>query len=109
MVLPLGHGKTIGSNRALSGRERWMVRAVLGAVAVLAIVLAVAIGTASKSSAHGCIHATIAGPVGAQEIDQCGAQARSTCLTADAPGTFTPPAARVIERQCRKAGLPVGR
>jgi hypothetical protein len=85
-----------------------MVRIVLGAVAALVIVLVVAIGIAGKSSAHGCIHATIAGPVGAQEIDQCGAQARSTCLTANTSGTFAPQAARVIEQQCRKAGLPVG-
>jgi hypothetical protein len=106
-VLPLGHGKSIGSNRALSVRERWMVRMVLGAVAVLAVVLAVAIGTAGQSSAHGCIHATIAGPVGAQEVNQCGAEARSTCLTAKTSGAFTRQAARVIEQQCRKAGLPV--
>jgi len=108
VVLPLGHGKPTGSSRALSGRERWMVRTVLGAVAALAVVLAVAIGTAGKSSAHGCIHATIAGPVGAQEVDQCGAEARSTCLTARTSGAFTSPGARVIEQQCRKAGLPVG-
>jgi hypothetical protein len=86
-----------------------MVRAVLAAVAALAVALAVAIGTAGKSSARGCIHATIAGPVGAEEIDQCGSEARATCQSAAAPGTFTAQAARVIERECRKAGLSVGR
>jgi len=84
-----------------------MGRTVLGAVAALAVVLAVAIGTAGKSSAHGCIHATIAGPVGAQEVDQCGAEARSTCLTARTSGAFTSQAASVIVAQCRKAGVPV--
>jgi hypothetical protein len=108
VVLPLGHSKSIGATRALSSRERWMIGTVLGALAALAVVLAVAIGSAGKSSAHGCIYTTIAGPVGAQEISQCGAEARSTCLAASAPGTFTPQAARVIKQQCRKAGLRVG-
>ena len=85
-----------------------MVSGVIGAVAVLAVVLAVAIGTAGKSSGHGCIYATIPGPVGAQEINQCGSQARATCQTTAAPGAFPSQAARVIEQECRKAGLPVG-
>jgi hypothetical protein len=86
-----------------------MIRGVLAVLAVLAVVLAIAIGTSGTSSARGCIHATVAGPVGAEEIDQCGSQARATCETASAPGSFAPQAAQVIERQCRKAGLPVGR
>src|SRR5579884_1945903 len=93
---------------ALSRRERWMVRGVLGAVALLAAILVVAIATAGRSSSNGCIYATIPGPVGAEEISQCGSQARATCGSALAPGTFTAQAARVIARQCRKAGLPVG-
>jgi hypothetical protein len=85
-----------------------MIRGVIAAVAVLAVVLAVALGTAGTNSAHGCIRATIPGPVGAEEIDQCGAQARATCNTVLAPGSFAPQAAQVIEQQCRKAGLAVG-
>jgi hypothetical protein len=86
-----------------------MIRGVLAVVALGAVILAVAIATAGTSSAHGCIRATIPGPVGAQEINQCGSEARATCQTAAAPGSFTPQAARVIEQQCRRAGLPVGR
>jgi hypothetical protein len=82
---------------------------VLGSVAALAVVLAVAIATAGKSSGHGCIYATIPGPVGAEEVSQCGSQARATCLSTAAPGTFTSQAAQVIEQQCRKAGLPIAR
>lgn len=108
MALPIGHGKSIAAGRGLTRRERWMIRGVISAVAVLAMVLAVAISTAGPSSAHGCIRATIPGPVGAQEIDQCGSQARATCQTVSAPGSFAPQAAQVIEQQCRKAGLPVG-
>jgi hypothetical protein len=108
MAIPPGHAEGVATRPALSSRERWMIRGVLGVVAVLAIVLVVSIVTAGKSSAHGCIYATIPGPVGAQEVDQCGARARETCRSAAAPGQFTPQAARVVEQQCRKAGLPVG-
>lgn len=109
MPLPLGHAQEVATRTRLSRREKWLVRGVLSAVAVLAVVLAVSLGIAGTSSSHGCIHATIPGPVGAQEVDQCGAEARATCQSAATPGTFTVQAARVIEQQCRKAGLPVGR
>jgi hypothetical protein len=107
MAMPPRHGEGVATRPALSSRERWMIRGVLAVVAVLAIVLVVSIATVGKSSARGCIYATIPGPVGAQEIDQCGARARETCRSAAAPGEFTPQAAQVVERQCRKAGLPV--
>jgi hypothetical protein len=86
-----------------------MVGGVLAVVAAIVVALAVSLGTGGQASGHGCIHATIPGAVGAQEIDQCGAQARATCQTAEQPGSVTPSSARVIAAQCRKAGLPVGR
>lgn len=98
----------IAFGAVLSSRERWLIRGVLGVVAALAVVLVVAIMSGGRSSSDGCINATFAGPVGAQEIDQCGSQARATCQTVRAPGSFAPQAARVIVRECRKAGLPVG-
>lgn len=85
-----------------------MIRGVLGVVAVIAAVLAVSLATSGKSSARGCIYATIPGPVGAQEVSQCGERARETCRTVDLPGSFTAQAARVVARECRKAGLAVG-
>jgi hypothetical protein len=99
----------VAARRSLSRRERWMIRGVTGAVAALAVVVVVAITTAGRSSARGCIYATIPGPVGAQQVDQCGPEARATCQTALTGGTFTAQAARVIARECRRAGLPVGR
>jgi hypothetical protein len=108
MPLPLGHAQEVAARPGLSRREKWLVRGVIVVVAVLAVVLAVALGTAGSSSAHGCIHTTIPGPVGAQEINQCGAQARATCQSVAAPGAFTAQAARVVEQECRKAALPVG-
>ena len=47
--------------------------------------------------------------VGAVQVDECGAAARSTCLTVFAPGAYAPGAARTIAAECRKAGLPVNR
>ena len=105
MVAPLGRAS---ADARLSGRERWMIRGVLGVLAVLAVVLAVAVGTAGRSSAHGCIYATIPGPVGAEQLDQCGSEARATCLSASVPGTYPVETAHEVERECRKAGLPVG-
>ncbi len=108
MVMPPGQVQPVDVRRALSRRERWMIRGVLGVVAVLAVALAVAIASAGKSSGHGCIYATIPGPVGAQEVNQCGSAARATCQSVTAPGAYTAQAARVIERECRKAGLATG-
>lgn len=108
MVMPPGHVQEAPVRRVLSSRERWMVGGVVGMVAVVAVVVVISIVIAGKSSAHGCIYATIPGPVGAQEVNQCGARARETCRSAAAPGEFTPQAAGVIAQQCRKAGLAVG-
>ena len=108
LILPPGHGKAVANRRPLSTRERRMIGSVLAVVAAVAIALVISFADSGKTSAHGCIYATIPGPVGAQEVDQCGARARETCRSAPKPGEFTPQAAHVIEQQCRKAGLPVG-
>lgn len=108
MVLPPGHAQAAAAPRRLSPREKRLIGGVLVAVAALVIVLAISIGAGGRASAHGCIHATIPGAVGAQEIDQCGAQARETCQTVEAPRSFTAASARVVAAECRKAGLPVG-
>jgi hypothetical protein len=109
MVLPPGHAQAIRSRHVLSQREKWMIGAVLATVAAVVIALIISLGTAGKSSANGCIYATIPGPVGAAQVDQCGAAARSTCATVFAPGAYAPGAARTIAAECRKAGLPVNR
>ena len=85
-----------------------MIGGALASVAILAIVLVISIGTAGKRSVHGCIYATIAGDVGAQEVYQCGSQARETCATVRSSGAFTPQAASTVANECRKAGLAVG-
>lgn len=107
-MLPPGHAQQIATRRGLSRRERRLVGGVLVILALLALVLVVSIGSGGQTSGNGCIYATIPGPVGAEQVSQCGTQARDTCLTARTPGSFTRQAERVIETQCRKAGLPLG-
>jgi len=94
--------------RRLSKREKWMVSGVLGVVAVIALVLVISFLSSGPSSSNGCIYATIPGVVGAEQVHQCGATARATCQSVNAPGAYAAQAARTVAAECRKAGLPVG-
>lgn len=107
LILPPGHAQSVRSRGALSSREKRIIGAVLVAVAVLAVVLVISLLAAGPSSSNGCIYATIPAATGAQQIDQCGVQARATCQSATTPGAFTSTAAASIVAACRKAGLPV--
>jgi hypothetical protein len=109
MAMPAGHAQTLQVRRGLSRRERWMIGGVLATVAAVAVALAISFATAGPSSARGCIHATIPGVVGAVQVNQCGAAARSICGAVYAPGAYAPGAARTLAGECRKAGLPVTR
>jgi hypothetical protein len=108
LILPPGHAENVQRLRPLTVRERWLVRGMLAAMALMAVGVVIALATSSQTSAHGCIHVTIPGPVGADEIDQCGAQARDICATVLAPGAFSSLARADVVAGCRKAGLPVG-
>jgi hypothetical protein len=108
MVLPPGHAQTIATPRKLSTREKRLILGVLTVVAVIVVALVISLATAAPSSGRGCIHATIPGDVGAEQIDQCGVQARDTCQAVNAPGSYPAASARVLAAACRKAGLPVG-
>jgi hypothetical protein len=107
LILPPGHANTV-ARRALTAREKWMLRGVAVVVAAVALALVLSFAIGGKSSRRGCIYATIPGAVGAQEVNQCGEDARQTCLSVRTPGAFTPQAQTTIAAQCRKAGLPVG-
>lgn len=109
LILPPGHAEALRARRGLSNREKWLIGGVLGTLALIAIVLAVSLGTAGPSSARGCVHATVAGPVGAVQINECGAPARSICATVYAPGAYPPSGVQTLAAECRKAGLPVNR
>ena len=106
--MPPGHAQSVHARRALSARDKRMIGTVLVAVALLTVVLAISLVTAGPSSSKGCIYVTIPAPTGAQQINQCGVQARSTCQSARTPGAFTSDAAQSIVAVCRKARLPVG-
>jgi hypothetical protein len=86
-----------------------MIGTVLVAVAVLTFVLLTSLVTAGPASSNGCIYVTVPAATGAQQINQCGAEARSTCESARMPGAFTTGAAQSIVAACRKAHLPVTR
>lgn len=107
LILPPGHA--VGGRRALSVREKWILRGVVAVTAVIAAVVVISLAVSGKTSSHGCIYATIPGAVGAAQISQCGATARATCDTVFKPGAYTPESARTIAAECRKAGLAVGR
>ena len=85
-----------------------MLGGVLGTIAVLAVVLVISFASSGPSSKSGCIYATIPAATGAEQVHECGATARSTCESVQAPGAFTAQAAQAIATECRKAGLPVG-
>jgi hypothetical protein len=108
--IPAG-GPALGTERLrrLSGRERWLIRAVLAATAALAVVVVVAVATAGHSTGGRCIDFTVPYSVGGQEFFQCGTRARTTCRSVGQPRGFQGPAAAVVATQCRKVGFAVGR
>lgn len=108
MPLPPDHQRELQVLRQLGSRERWMVRGVAAVAVLIAVTVLVSILSSAPTSSRGCLHATFAGPVGAEEVSACGAQARSVCRSLGAPGGYSGEAARVISRECRKAGLPAG-
>jgi hypothetical protein len=75
------------------------------ALIVVAVVLAIALA-GGQSSHGGCIHATFPGPVGAEQVNACGAGARSVCATLHSSGQYGAEAVRTIAAECRRAGLP---
>lgn len=83
-----------------------MIAGVLAVVAAIAVAFIISLSVGGQTSANGCIHLTIPGVVGAQQIDGCGETARSICQSTARPGAFAPQAAQAIAAECRKAGLP---
>ncbi len=108
LIIPPGHAETIRARWQPSTREKWMIGGVLGVVAVLAVLLVISIASSGPSSKSGCIYATVPAATGAEQINLCGARARSTCATVRTPGAYAPQAAQSLAAECRKAGLPLG-
>ena len=108
LILPPGHAETLKGMRRLTVREKRLVQAVLALVAALLVGVLIALASSGQSSARGCIHLTIPGPVGAQELDECGARARDICSTVRQSGAFNSVARNDVVAACRTARLPVG-
>ena len=85
-----------------------MIGGVLGAVAVLAVVLVISFASSGPSSKSGCIYATIPAATGAQQVNLCGTAARSTCATVRAPGAFTPRPLSRSRPNAARPGCPSG-
>jgi hypothetical protein len=85
-----------------------MLRGVVGTVGVVLVAVVIALATAGHKSGNGCVYVTYAGVIGAQQINECGANARVLCRDLGTPGGFTGPAVPAVAAACRKAGLPVG-
>jgi hypothetical protein len=108
MILPPSHAETITQRRSLTSRERWMIRGVLGLLAVGAVLLVISLATAGHKSARGCVSVGLAYSTGGAQVYRCGDSARQLCRSVNQPGGTTGGAARSLAIECRKAGLPIG-
>lgn len=108
MVLPPGHHREIASRRPFSRREKWTLGAVSAGVVVFAVILVIALAGPAQTTARGCVDVTVAGATGGASIHQCGADARSLCRAAGAPGGYQGAAGSAIRAACRRDHVPVG-
>jgi hypothetical protein len=108
LILPPGHAQTIRQRRPLAQREKWMLRGVLGGVAVLVVAVVIALTTQGHKSGHGCVSVALAYSTGGAQMDRCGASARALCAGVGRSGGITGKPAEAVAEACRKAGLPVG-
>jgi hypothetical protein len=106
--LPPDHARQTLALRRLSARERWLVRIMAGVTAVIVVGVVIALIVSGPSSGHGCVHATFPGPVGAEQVNVCGSEARSLCATLSSSTQYGAEARSTIATECRKAGLAVG-
>jgi hypothetical protein len=108
MILPPGHAEAVRQRRTFTGRERWMIRGVLGILALVVVALVISFATSTKKSGHGCISVALAYSTGGQQVYRCGASAKAMCAGVGKAGGVTGEPARTVATECRKAGLPVG-
>jgi len=108
LILPPGHAQSVGASRSLSARERWILSAVVAAVAALAVAVILAVASGGHGTGHGCIDVTIPYSIGGQELYRCGAGAREVCARVGVPGGYTGRAGGLVAAECRKAHIRVG-
>jgi hypothetical protein len=105
--MPLeGHYRRVNTPlRSLARRERSVVLA--GALVTIGAILTLILATAGDSRpepAAGCISAVVAGRVGGEPVNGCGAEARAICARS---ANYDNPRAHTIEAKCDEAGVVV--
>lgn len=108
MVLPPGHQREIASRRALTRREKWTLGGVGAGLVAFAVILVIALAGPAQGTARGCVDVTVAGATGGTLIHRCGADARSLCREAGAPGGRQSTAGQAIRAACRRDHIPAG-
>lgn len=105
--MPLeGHFERVNTPlRKLSPRERNVVIAgtLITVAALLALILAT-VGDSRPGPAAGCVSAVVAGRVGGEPVNGCGAKARAICARS---AKFDNPRAETIGEKCREAGIEI--
>ncbi len=81
---------------------------MLVGLAIFAVAIIIALTGPSQSTTPGCVDVSILGATGAAALHQCGADARSLCLSAGKPNGYFGETGREIQAVCRKDGFPVG-
>jgi hypothetical protein len=103
--MPLeGHFKRVNTPlRKLTARERNVVIATIAVTtaALLAVVLMTA-GDSRPGPAPGCIETVVAGRVGGEPVNGCGAEAKAICARS---AKFDNPRAHTIGEACREEGI----
>ena len=108
MILPPGHAEELQRRRTFAPRERWMIRGVLGVLALIAVALVVSFATGEGKTGSGCVSVSLAYSTGGDHITRCGDAARSLCQGVGHAGGITGAPAQTVAAACRQAGLPVG-
>lgn len=105
--MPLeGHFQRVNTPlRKLTARERNVLIAglLVTVVAILALILATA-GDSRPAPATGCVSAVVAGRVGGEPVNGCGAEAKAICARS---ANYDNPRARTINAKCDEAGIVV--
>jgi hypothetical protein len=108
LILPPGHTQTLRASRRLGRREKWMITAMVGAVAAIVVAVVISVAAGNHSTGNGCVDVNVPYATGGQEIYRCGAAARVMCSVAGTPAGYNGATGRAVAAECRKAGLPVG-
>ncbi len=107
--MPLeGHFQRVNTPlRRLTPRERNVVvgGTLVTILAILALILATA-GDSRPGPAAGCVSAVVAGRVGGEPVNGCGAKAKEICARS---ANFDNPRAQKIGEVCDEAGISVTR